>query len=175
MLVRLGRSSGIGTKHHWAGWLISCPESKEERTPVEGLRNSGRRRVCGVARHAYCILPASKLMTGWHLATCSAHYCFSSLRPRAKSALCQFRQTEHSDVVPELEEMLAHEVSHRARFAEVMPSRHAKPCRMLFLWGIGGRVLGTGTALLARVGICAFRFDGYDWDVMKAVSPQTPP
>jgi len=97
MLVRLGRSSGIGTKHHWAGWLISCPESKEERTPVEGLRNSGRRRVCGVARHACCILPASQLMTGWHLATCSAHYCFSSLRPRAKSALCQFGQTEHSD------------------------------------------------------------------------------
>jgi hypothetical protein len=26
---------------------------------------------------------------------------------------------------------------------------------------------------IARVGVCAFRFDGYDWDVMKAVSPQT--
>ena len=59
------------------------------------------------------------------------------------------------DVVPELEEMLAHEVSHRARFAEVMPSRHAKPCRMLFLWGIGGRLLGIGTALLGRNAIWA--------------------
>ena len=59
------------------------------------------------------------------------------------------------DVVAELEEMLADEVSHRARFAEVMPSRHAKPCRMLFLWGIGRRVLGTGTALLGRNAIWA--------------------
>ena len=59
------------------------------------------------------------------------------------------------DVVPVLEEMLAHEMSHRARFAEVMPSRRAKPCRMLFLWGIGGRVLGTGTALLGRNAIWA--------------------
>jgi 3-demethoxyubiquinol 3-hydroxylase len=59
------------------------------------------------------------------------------------------------DVVPELEEMLAQEVSHRARFAEVMPSRQAKPCRMLFLWGIGGRLLGAGTALLGRDGIWA--------------------
>jgi ubiquinone biosynthesis monooxygenase Coq7 len=59
------------------------------------------------------------------------------------------------DVVPALEEMLAHEVSHRARFAEVMPSRQAKPCRLLFLWGIGGRLLGTGTALLGRNAIWA--------------------
>jgi ubiquinone biosynthesis monooxygenase Coq7 len=59
------------------------------------------------------------------------------------------------DVVPELEEMLAHEVNHRARFAEIMPSRHAKPCRMLFLWGIGGRLLGTCTALLGRNAIWA--------------------
>jgi len=59
------------------------------------------------------------------------------------------------DIVPELEEMLAHEVSHRARFAEAMPSRHAQPCRMLFLWGIGGRLLGSGTALLGRNAIWA--------------------
>jgi 3-demethoxyubiquinol 3-hydroxylase len=59
------------------------------------------------------------------------------------------------DVVLKLEEMLAHEVSHRVRFAEIMPSRHAKPCRMLFLWGIGGRLLGTGTALLGRNAIWA--------------------
>jgi 3-demethoxyubiquinol 3-hydroxylase len=59
------------------------------------------------------------------------------------------------DVVPVLEEMLTHEVSHRARFAEAMPSRQAKPCRMLFLWGVGGRLLGIGTALLGRNGIWA--------------------
>jgi hypothetical protein len=33
-----------GTKSHCAGWLISCPESKGERTAIEGLRNSVRRR-----------------------------------------------------------------------------------------------------------------------------------
>jgi ubiquinone biosynthesis monooxygenase Coq7 len=59
------------------------------------------------------------------------------------------------DVVPQLEEMLAHEVNHRDRFAAVMPPRHAKPCRMLFLWGIGGRLLGAGTALLGRNAIWA--------------------
>jgi len=59
------------------------------------------------------------------------------------------------DVVPELEEMLAHEVSHRARFAEAMPPRQAKPCRMLFLWAIGGRLLGAGTALAGRDAIWA--------------------
>jgi ubiquinone biosynthesis monooxygenase Coq7 len=59
------------------------------------------------------------------------------------------------DIVPVLEQMLAHEVSHRARFAAAMPSRQAKPCRMLFLWGIGGRLLGAGTALLGRNAIWA--------------------
>ena len=29
--------SEIGTKRHCADWLISCPESKEERTPIEDL------------------------------------------------------------------------------------------------------------------------------------------
>lgn len=60
-----------------------------------------------------------------------------------------------ADVVPALEEMLAHEVRHRARFAEAMPPRHAKPCRMLFLWAIGGRLLGACTALLGRNAIWA--------------------
>jgi 3-demethoxyubiquinol 3-hydroxylase len=54
------------------------------------------------------------------------------------------------DVVPKLEEMLEHEISHRARFADAMPSRNAKPCRMLFLWAIGGRLLGAGTAVVGR-------------------------
>ncbi|MGD9803455.1 MAG: demethoxyubiquinone hydroxylase family protein [Hyphomicrobiaceae bacterium] len=71
---------------------------------------------------------------------------------RSQIAIARWRCPE---VVPTLEEMLAHEVSHRARFAEVMPSRQAKPCRMLFLWGIGGRLLGGGTALLGRNAIWA--------------------
>jgi 3-demethoxyubiquinol 3-hydroxylase len=71
---------------------------------------------------------------------------------RSQIAIARWR---YPDIVRELEEMLVHEVSHRARFAEVMPSRRAKPCRMLFLWGIGGRLLGTGTALLGRNAIWA--------------------
>jgi ubiquinone biosynthesis monooxygenase Coq7 len=71
---------------------------------------------------------------------------------RSQIAIARWRC---SDVVPALEEMLAHEVRHRARFAEAMPSRHAKPCRMLFLWAIGGRLLGACTALLGRNAIWA--------------------
>jgi ubiquinone biosynthesis monooxygenase Coq7 len=59
------------------------------------------------------------------------------------------------DVVSKLEEMLAHEIMHRARFAEAMPSRQARPCRMLFLWGMGGWLLGAGTAVLGRNAIWA--------------------
>jgi ubiquinone biosynthesis monooxygenase Coq7 len=49
----------------------------------------------------------------------------------------------------------AHEIVHRSRFAEAMPSRRAKPCRMLFLWGLGGWLLGAGTAILGRNAIWA--------------------
>jgi 3-demethoxyubiquinol 3-hydroxylase len=71
---------------------------------------------------------------------------------RSQIAIARWRYPE---IVPALEDMLAHEISHRARFAEMMPSRRAKPCRMMFLWAIGGRVLGAGTALLGRNGIWA--------------------
>lgn len=71
---------------------------------------------------------------------------------RSQIAIARWRAP---DVVPQLEEMLAHEVSHRRRFAEAMPPRHAKPCRMLFLSGIGGRLLGGGTALAGRNAIWA--------------------
>jgi len=71
---------------------------------------------------------------------------------RSQIAIARWR---YPDIVHELEEMLGHEVNHRARFAEAMPSRHAKPCRMLILWSIGGRLLGMGTALLGRNAIWA--------------------
>ena len=71
---------------------------------------------------------------------------------RSQIAIARWRAP---DVVAQLEEMLAHEVSHRARFAEAMPPRRARPCRMLFLWGIGGRLLGGGTALAGRNAIWA--------------------
>jgi 3-demethoxyubiquinol 3-hydroxylase len=53
------------------------------------------------------------------------------------------------EAVPALEEMLGHEISHRDRFAAAMPSRGARPCRALFLWAVGGRLLvAIGYALI---------------------------
>ena len=44
----------VGTKRHCVGWLISCPESREVRTPIKGHRNLVRRRYLtrrGLCRH----------------------------------------------------------------------------------------------------------------------------
>ena len=57
------------------------------------------------------------------------------------------------DVVPFLEETLAHEVSHCALFRAAMAPRHTRPCRVMSLWGNGGYALGAVTALLGRQGI----------------------
>jgi ubiquinone biosynthesis monooxygenase Coq7 len=59
----------------------------------------------------------------------------------------------YPDVVAFLEETLAHEVRHCARFREAMPVRNARPCRIMALWGNGGYVLGLVTALMGRQGI----------------------
>jgi 3-demethoxyubiquinol 3-hydroxylase len=60
------------------------------------------------------------------------------------------------DIVPQLSEMLGHEIRHRRMFADAMPKRNARPCRALFLWAWGGFSLGVVTALLGRrlVWIC---------------------
>ena len=57
------------------------------------------------------------------------------------------------DAVPFLEETLGHEIRHCALFGNAMPSRNARPCRIMPLWGNGGLVLGFLTALLGRRGI----------------------
>lgn len=54
------------------------------------------------------------------------------------------------DLVPHLEHMLQHEVEHCSAFRQAMPSRMARPCRIMSLWGIGGSVLGLVTALMGR-------------------------
>ena len=59
------------------------------------------------------------------------------------------------EVLPKLYEMLGHEIDHCAKFASAMPARAAKPCRALFLWSTGGRVLGILTAMLGRNGVWA--------------------
>lgn len=58
-----------------------------------------------------------------------------------------------AEVVPFLEETLAHEINHCALFRSAMPERNARPCRIMALWGNGGYVLGALTALMGRQGI----------------------
>jgi len=59
----------------------------------------------------------------------------------------------YPDTVAFLQETYQHEVTHCARFLGAMPARHARPCRVMALWGIGAYVLGFLTALMGRQGI----------------------
>lgn len=59
----------------------------------------------------------------------------------------------HPDLVPWLEETLTHERRHRTLFREAMPTRTAKPCRMMFVWSFGGALLGALTAACGRTGV----------------------
>ena len=59
----------------------------------------------------------------------------------------------YPDVVPFLEETLGHEIQHCRLFADAMPTRQSRPCRIMALWGNGGLVLGFLTALIGRRGI----------------------
>jgi ubiquinone biosynthesis monooxygenase Coq7 len=60
------------------------------------------------------------------------------------------------DVAATLREILSHEEQHRAAFFAAMPSRDARPCRAMWLWGWGGWILGFATAIAGRqaVWIC---------------------
>lgn len=62
-------------------------------------------------------------------------------------------QRRYPELVSWLEDTLAHERHHRARFREAMPQRAAKPCRALGIWSFGGRLLGAVSALLGRRGV----------------------
>jgi ubiquinone biosynthesis monooxygenase Coq7 len=57
------------------------------------------------------------------------------------------------ELLPFLKETLGHEVDHRARFAALMPARNGAPCRLMWLWGLGGSVLGGFTGLVGRQGV----------------------
>jgi 3-demethoxyubiquinol 3-hydroxylase len=54
------------------------------------------------------------------------------------------------DAVPELEEMLRHEIRHCDVFRAAMPARNSRPCRIMSLWSLGGSLLGLVTALMGR-------------------------
>lgn len=56
----------------------------------------------------------------------------------------------YPDLVDFLEETLDHEINHCALFANAMPARQARPCRIMSLWGNGGLILGLMTALMGR-------------------------
>ena len=59
------------------------------------------------------------------------------------------------DLAPWLEETLSHEVNHRKHFKDAMPTRGAKPCRLMFVWSFGGALLGGLSTFLGRAGIYA--------------------
>jgi len=60
------------------------------------------------------------------------------------------------DIVSALHEMREDEIDHCRLFREAMPSRNAKPCRVMAFWSLGGYLLGFLTALGGRnmVWIC---------------------
>lgn len=59
------------------------------------------------------------------------------------------------DLLPFLREAREHERAHRSRFRALMPTREAKPCRLMWIWAVGGALLGLITGLLGREAILA--------------------
>jgi len=59
------------------------------------------------------------------------------------------------DLEPFLREALMHELTHQARFRALMPEREAKPCRLMWIWTIGGGLLGLVSAMLGREAVLA--------------------
>ena len=49
-----------------------------------------------------------------------------------------------------LKRTLSHEVNHCQKFLDTMPPYDAKPCRLVWLWSLGGFGLGLLTALLGK-------------------------
>ncbi|ESQ75665.1 demethoxyubiquinone hydroxylase family protein [Asticcacaulis sp. AC402] len=47
-----------------------------------------------------------------------------------------------------LTETLSHEIDHCGKFLKAMQERKARPCTAMWLWGIGGYVLGLATAAM---------------------------
>lgn len=56
----------------------------------------------------------------------------------------------YPDLVPFLEQTLAHEQEHCAKFKAAMPARDARSCAAMPLWGVGGYLLGLLTASMGR-------------------------
>lgn len=69
---------------------------------------------------------------------------------RAQIAMAKLRAPE---LLPFLRGTLEHEREHLARFRGLMPTRAAKPCRLMWIWSVGGVMLGAITGLLGRKAI----------------------
>jgi 3-demethoxyubiquinol 3-hydroxylase len=69
---------------------------------------------------------------------------------RAQIAMARLRAP---DLLPFLSHTLEHEREHLKRFRALMPTRAAKPCRLMWIWSVGGMVLGGATGLLGRKAI----------------------
>lgn len=59
------------------------------------------------------------------------------------------------DLVPFLEQTLAHEIAHRDRFRALMTPRGVAPCGAMPVWGVGGWMLGCLTGVFGRNAILA--------------------
>ena len=59
----------------------------------------------------------------------------------------------HRDLVPFLTDTLGHEIRHCRLFKQAMPAREGRPCRLMWLWGYRGYVLGLITALMGKKAI----------------------
>ena len=59
------------------------------------------------------------------------------------------------ELVAPLRDILVHEIRHRAVFRDLMPARRARPCRLMWLWSVGGGLLGLVTGLMGRRAILA--------------------
>ncbi|WP_339074614.1 demethoxyubiquinone hydroxylase family protein [Teredinibacter turnerae] len=56
----------------------------------------------------------------------------------------------YRDMVPALEEMLAHENEHYCIFKTLLNKRSIRPCYAIGFWAVGGMVLGAVTGILGR-------------------------
>ena len=74
---------------------------------------------------------------------------------RIYRAQIRVARCRHPDLVPFLEETLGHEIQHCRHFVDAMSSRQSRPCRAMWLWGLGGSALGIITAVMGRNAVLA--------------------
>ncbi len=74
---------------------------------------------------------------------------------RIYSAQLFFSRIFHKELTAFLAETLSHEKEHCNKFLQMMPQYRSRPCRMMWLWGCGGWMLGIITAMFGKNAIMA--------------------